>query len=178
MGVSGSGKDYFVDVMKKEFDFARFSFSDQLKKLGTRIYPWLEEDYPPELKEKPLNLEIPETGEVITKTPREIWLELNKLRNIEDNLFVRMLDQSISRVNVSNYVISDVRTQNEFDWCKKNGFIFVYIKAEDPAHPRNDFDDWVRKQEADETYDHIFNNDFNGDEKIKRFIKILIGERN
>lgn len=170
MGVSGSGKDYVVDVMKNEFDFTRFSFSDQLKRLGSMIYPWLEQDYPADQKEKPLNLTIPETGEVITDTPRQIWLKLNKMREVENELFVRMLAKTIAGCNVDNYVISDVRTQNEYDWCQANGYIFVMIKAEEPKHPENSFDDWVRDIDDKGLYDYEFWNDFSGKEPIREFI--------
>jgi len=106
MGVSGSGKDYIVDIMKKNYGFCRVSFSDQLKKLSTMIYPWLNKDYSPDLKELPLNITIQETGEYITDTPRQIWLKLNKMRDIEDGLFVRMLSQETSLLKGSDIVIS------------------------------------------------------------------------
>jgi len=170
MGVSGSGKDYIVDILKNEYGFVRFSFSDQLKKLGAKIYPWLKPDYPPEEKEKPLNLLIEETGEVITKTPREIWLSLNKLRDVENELFVRMLADEMSLVHVDNYVISDIRTQNEYDWCVDNGFQIVAIKGE-AKHPKNDFDNWVRETISDGKYDYEFTNEFDGKEKIRTFIE-------
>lgn len=170
MGVSGSGKDFLVDVLKDEYDFVRFSFSDQLKKLGTMIYPWLEADYPPEVKELPLNITVPETGELITDSPRQIWLKLNKMRDVENELFVRMLAHQIELVRAEKFVISDVRTQNEYDWCKKNGFTFVMVKAENPKHPVNSFDDWVRDIETMGHYDYEFDNDFSGKEPIRRFI--------
>jgi len=168
MGVSGSGKDYIVDVAKKNFEFTRFSFSDQLKKLGAKIYPWLESDYPPEEKEKSLNIKIPETGEVITKSPREIWLELNKMRNVEDNLFVRMLAHEIWLTQVDRLVISDIRTQNEYDWCVENDFTIIAIKG-DAKHPENSFDDWVRDMIDMGEYDFEFTNEFDGHEKIETF---------
>lgn len=170
MGVSGAGKDFIVDIAKEEYDCSRFSFSDQLKKLGAKIYPWLKADYSAEEKELPLNYTIPETGEVITDTPRQIWLKLNKLREVENELFVRMLAEQINVTSVDHYVISDVRTQNEYDWCKANGFIFVMIKAENPHHPENSFDDWVREIEAKGLYDYEYNNTFDGKESIRTFL--------
>jgi len=173
MGVSGSGKDYVVDVMKDEFMFTRFSFSDQLKKLGDMIYPWLNADYSPEEKELPLNYKIPETGEVITDSPRQIWLKLNKMRDIENELFVRMLAEQVSKTYVDNYVISDVRTQNEYDWCLYHGYTLVMIKADEPKHPKNSFDDWVRNIDERGLYDYAFTNNFQGKEEIRTFFEKL-----
>lgn len=171
LGVSGVGKDYLVDIMKDEYNFSRFSFSDQLKKLGAKIYPWLKVDYRPEEKELPLDIIIKNTGEEITDSPRKIWLKLNQLRDVEDGLFVRMLSEQIERTNVDNYVISDVRTQNEYDWCKNNGFTFVMVKAENPKHPENSFDDFVRGVEENGGYDYEFTNNFSGKQEMRTFIE-------
>ena len=83
-GVSGSGKDYCVKALQNYFEsshkesYIRLSFSDQLKKCGNRIFgDWLKLDYSPEEKEQPLNIET-SLGEVIEKSPREIWLLLNQ----------------------------------------------------------------------------------------------------
>ncbi len=171
LGVSGVGKDYVVKTMVTKYGFNRISFSDQLKKLAVKIYPWMKKDYPPEEKEKPLNIVVPKTGELISKTPREIWLSLNSLRNSEDGLFVRMLQEELLLLNVDSIVISDVRTQNEYDWCKENGFTFVLIKTKTPIHRENGFDDFVRNIEKDGLYDHEFTNNFDGENEIRSFIE-------
>jgi dephospho-CoA kinase len=71
MGVSGAGKDYLASYLIKNHGVARFSFSDQLKRLAQLIYPWLELDYLPIIKEKNLDIQL-STGERITKSLREI----------------------------------------------------------------------------------------------------------
>ncbi|WP_230486530.1 hypothetical protein [Morganella morganii] len=50
MGISGSGKDFLANYLISNYEFFRLSFSDQLKKLATYIYPWMEKDYSPEKK--------------------------------------------------------------------------------------------------------------------------------
>lgn len=172
-GISGSGKDYLVSHLVKNYEFNRVSFSDQLKKLGTKIYPWLERDYPPIDKEKPLNLTL-SSGEVITKSPREIWLKLNNLRNIENGIFVRMLGEQLKMLHVDNIVISDIRPQLEWDWCKKEGFTTVYIEPLKKIYEPNDFDSQVLPYK--EQADYIFENDFNGLEKFDEFIKGVLDE--
>ena len=82
-------------------------------------------------------------GEVIEKSPREIWLLLNQLRRIEDKLFIRMLDQEIKDLELQGkemFLISDIRTENELKYCKENGFKVIKIMSSKPFHPSNEFD--------------------------------------
>jgi len=175
MGQSGVGKDYIVDVMTKGYSFNRVSFSDQLKKLAVKIYPWMKRDYPASEKELPLNITV--NGELITKTPREIWLSLNRLRDIEDGMFVRMLEDELKLLSVPNIVISDIRTQNELDWCKANDFQIVAVMSE-ISHPENKFDDFVRGAIARGEYDFEFDNTKRGNSDIIKFVESCFVEIN
>lgn len=167
-GISGSGKDYFVNYLVQELGYKRLSFSDQLKKLAHKIYPWMAEDVPPIKKEEPLNLKL-ESGEIITKTPREIWLNLNSLRNVEDGIFVRMLDNELTEHSDRNVVISDIRPKIEYDYCIKKGFKIIYIEPSKKIYEPNDFDKQVL--EYKDKADYVFKNNFNGIEEFKEFIK-------
>ena len=172
-GVSGSGKDFFVEHMVKKYGFERVSFSDQLKKIATCIYPWMKEDYEPYEKERPLNLRIDEET-VITKSPREIWLFLNKLREIDDNLFLRHAKKEIDEILERNgkVVISDIRPQIEFDYCKKNNFTIIYIEPMKNIYNMNDFDKQVLKYKKEA--DYVYENYFNGIEDFDQFINFII----
>lgn len=148
IGVSGAGKDYCVKKIidyldsKQLENYTRVSFSDQLKKCGTKVFSWLKADYPPEVKEKPLNI-ITDLGEEITKSPREIWLLLNSLRQIENTLFVRLLNEEIEThlaLGKDMFIISDIRTLPELEYCVKQGFKIIRIKSNNPYHKSNDFD--------------------------------------
>ncbi len=174
MGQAGVGKDFVVDVFTKKYGYSRVSFSDQLKKLAVKIYPWFERDYAPEVKEKPLNIIV--AGELITKTPREIWLSLNKLRDIEDSMFVRMLGEEVALLNVPNIIVSDIRTQNEYDWCIANGYTVVAVLRKNIEHAENSFDDFVRWQISQGHYDYEYRNDINGTEAIETFIESCFEE--
>ena len=172
-GIAGSGKDYVVKHLIDNYDFNRVSFSDQLKKLAVKIYPWLQKDYPPKVKEEPLNITLP-SGEVITKTPREIWLHLNKLRDIEDGLFVRMLGEELKLLSVPNVVVSDIRPRLEWEWCKANGFTTIYIEPLEKIYEPNDFDKQVLDYKAEA--DYVFENDFQGINKFDEFIQNILKE--
>lgn len=172
-GIAGSGKDYLVNYLVQELNFKRMSFSDQLKKLAHKIYPWLDEDVPPYKKETPLNLKL-ESGEIITKTPREIWLSLNSLRDVENTIFVRMLKEELKNSNYKDIVISDIRPRIEWDWCQKNEFKTIYIEPKKKIYAPNDFDKQVL--EYKDKADFIFENNFNGIDEFKYFIKKELGE--
>jgi len=171
-GIAGSGKDYFASHLIKK-GFARISYSDQLKKIGANIFDWLEKDYPPEVKEKPLNITT-ETGEVIEKTPREIWLNLNKLREIENQLFIRMLGKELSLTKVEDIVISDIRTKEEFDYAKRKGFTTIFIEPEKEKvmHKENEFDKQI--YDFKDEYDFIFKNSFNGTDDFDYFFRNIV----
>lgn len=174
-GIAGCGKDYLVSHLVKQHNYTRVSFSDQLKKLAKLIYPWMKLDYEPFEKEQPLNITL-RSGEKIRKTPREIWLHLNKLRDIEDGIFLRMLEEQLSLLNVPNLVISDIRPEIEWDWCKRNGFNTVYIEPLKEIYKPNDFDKQVLKYK--EQADFVFENDFRGISKFKQFISDILKEEN
>ena len=169
-GKSGAGKDYLVSYLINTYNFKRASFSDQLKRIASYIFDWLEEDYPPELKEKPLNIETP-LGEKVQLSPREIWLKMNFLREIEDGIFVRKLTEEINNLEksgINNIVISDIRTLPEYEWCKENGFTVIRIDVDKTIHKEHEFD----KQIYSFTPDFIFKNDFNGVEEFEKFLKL------
>lgn len=185
MGISGAGKDYFVSHLVKEQNYIRLSFSDQLKKIASQIFDWFEKDYPPELKEKPLNIET-ELGEKITLSPREIWLKMNFLRDIENDLFVRKLLEEMNSLkrkyektiefgeipdfNPENIVISDIRTLPEYKMCKERGFKIIRIDAEKTIHNKHKFDEQIFDFEPD----YVFKNEFDGIEKFDKFIKNIL----
>lgn len=175
MGISGAGKDYLADFLIYSHNFQRFSFSDQLKKLANIIYPWMNADYPPIEKENNLNV-ILSTGETIVKSPREIWLHLNFLRDIENLIFIRMLENELIEFDLNKKVqsndknrllISDVRTDEELAWCRKNGFKILYIHPIKKVYQEYDFDKQIKKNKIHA--DFIFENAFNGIDEFNQF---------
>ena len=79
-----SGKDYLA-VPLIEADFTRVSFSDQLKKIANRLYPWCKLDYPSDQKEIPIANHL----NVNNLSPRDIWIKMDKLREVDPMVFVR-----------------------------------------------------------------------------------------
>lgn len=143
MGASGSGKDFVVSkIIEKYPEFIRLSFSDTLKEITHNIFPWMKKDYSPQEKEKALNLET-SLGEKIQLSPRDIWLKMNFLRNIEDKLFVRKLDEELSSLEqqgLEHFIISDLRTPPELEYVLSKGFTLIRISNPNNFHKENDFD--------------------------------------
>jgi hypothetical protein len=166
-GIAGSGKDYLGNHLVSKYAYQRFSFSDQLKKIASFAFgEWMEYDYPPFEKEQVLNVST-SIGEIIDKTPRRIWLLVNSLRNVEDGLFIRMLNDEFHRTGSPRSLITDVRTAKEADWCKRNGFTLIKIVSTTDIYDPNEFD----KQQDDFTPDYVFENDRSGVKSFDKFIR-------
>ena len=165
MGESGSGKDFLTDILKNK-GYKRISFSDSLKEIASSIYPWLEKDYPPFEKEQPLNI-VTEYNQKITLTPREIWLKLNFLRDIDDNIFIRILENKLKTLD--KVIISDIRTKGEYEFCLKNNFKVIYIDPIKKIYEPNDFDDYVRSKKGETEY--YFLNKFDGELEFRMYLQ-------
>jgi hypothetical protein len=174
MGISGSGKDFLANYLICKYGFTRLSFSDQLKKLANYIYPWMEKDYPSEKKSLPLNISL-STGELISYSPRDIWLSLNMLREIEEKIFIRMLSEELnllesnSTVNEKRIIITDIRSNEEFIWCKNNQFTVIYIEREGNDYEKYEIDNHVIENK--EKADYHFHNNTSGIDSFKFFFE-------
>ena len=170
MAPAGYGKDYLAKVLIDK-GYVRLSFSDQLKKLCTKIFPWIECDYPAKVKETQLEFD---TGfEKIEKSPREIWLKMGEIqRDIETNIFVRMLQETLDLMSTAeNLIITDIRTAPEMAWIKQNGFTTVFIEATKQIYTPNDFDKQCISMK--DQCDYVFLNEFDGTEKFEIFVNKL-----
>ncbi len=176
MGVSGSGKDFLSSYLIDNHNFIRLSFSDQLKRLSKHIYPWMETDYPPEKKSSSLNISLP-TGEFITHSPRDIWLNLDSLRIIEEKIFIRMLSEEMKAIDKNNeintnIIITDIRSNSELQWCQENNFIIIYISRKNNKYKEYDIDKHVIENRK--KADYQFENDSNDLTKFKSFLEEVL----
>jgi dephospho-CoA kinase len=174
-GISGSGKDYVCSILESKYSYVRVSFSDQLKKICKHIFPWMKLDYAPIEKETPLNIQT-EFGEYVNKTPRDIWLSLDILRQIDKNVFIRGFIKEIEQLDNNNIVVSDIRTKEEYDLCIKLGFKVVFIEPTKKIYADNIFDDFSRGLKV--KCNHIIKNNFNGVDGIINQIQRVINNEN
>lgn len=177
-GRSGVGKDYIVSKILEDNYTRRLSFSDQLKEITHNAFKdFMKYDYLPKDKEKPLNTKT-SLGELITLSPRDIWLKMNFLREIESKIFIRMLDYelcSLENMGLTDFVITDVRTPDECEYVLSKGFDLVQIVNKETLHKENEFDN---QQDLDifvKNTKRVFENNFYK-EITKQDIDYIIGK--
>jgi dimeric dUTPase (all-alpha-NTP-PPase superfamily) len=122
-GEKFSGKDTLARGIIREFGFRRISFSDQLKTIANTVFPWLNLDYPSELKEVPLNIDG------ITLSPRQIWERMDFLREIDPHIYANRVKGILGAIAefydpsdenaIRNLVITDLRTKEEYEMLVK-----------------------------------------------------------
>jgi len=155
-GIAGSGKDFLAESLAHYY---RVAFANEVKKECSRIFNWMNVDYPPLEKEQPLNINL-SNGKIITATPREVWLDVAAvMRKYENDIFIRKLHEHLEMVSMDNIIITDVRTKAELEFCKNNGFITIYIEPEKILYEPNEYDAQLLVIKKD--FDYSFVNDFN-----------------
>lgn len=170
VGKRGAGKDYVAEKLKNRMGFTVLSFSDKLKEIAKHIYPWMDNDYSPETKEKPLNHKI-ENGRLVEFSPREIWNMLDMLRIVDDYVFIRDVMEKIDDFPDCHFLVKDVRKIDEYNMLRKRKFKFVYV-----------FSDFSPKilDEHDKIVERLFQHqcDYNyvnkrGDENFDRLVDFI-----
>jgi dephospho-CoA kinase len=118
-GKMRSGKDTVANHLYIRHSFNRVAFGDALKKNAHATFPWVSE----------------------FSKPRALYQAYGQLmRQIEPDVWVKHAEQAVKgvidfRVNTGaekvGVVITDVRQQNEVDWCRANGFTLIRVTAPD-----------------------------------------------
>lgn len=169
-GIAGSGKDFLAQSLIDE-GYTRFAFADILKNFCSELYPFLKKDYPAFEKEQPLNIDY--KGVFIDKTPREIWIETSAfIRKFNPTFFHDLSLKTLSNFN-DNIIVPDLRMAIEFEDLQKLGFTIIYIKPNILHYEPNNFDKQI--DEFKDKIDYTFENNFDGLEPFKEFLKNIEG---
>lgn len=113
-----SGKDEIGKHLYLKHSFGRVAFGDKLKELYHDIFPW----------------------EPIMPKPRAGYQFMNTMRQHDPDVWIRHTERKVDGIIKYNVhtahdkvgvVITDVRQQNEVDWCRNNGFTLIRITAPD-----------------------------------------------
>jgi len=113
-GKMRSGKDSVGALLTTRYDFyPKIAFGDTLKEIAHKTFPHI----PREPK------------------PRALYQHMNGHRAFYENVWVdpvaRKVGYALDMRSTKGIVITDVRQQNEFDWCRANGFTIVRVTASD-----------------------------------------------
>ena len=127
-GRKKAGKDTMALELIKQ-GYTRLSFSDQLKRICSNLFPFLEVDYPQEIKDTKFI-----EGDGVMLSPRDIWLKMNVITEIDKNILVDSLRDELESLmckGVRKFVVTDLRKNEEYDWVK--AFDYPIIKIVDGA---------------------------------------------
>lgn len=140
-GLIGSGKGTVADVLVNEFNYKKISFADKLKDGVASVFGWnrdlLEGDTDESRKwrEQADTFWSKETGRDIT--PRIVLQEFGTdcMRNgFFDGIWVSLVKQELLSNPNTNYVIPDVRFENEAQMISDiNGQIWRVRRGPDPV---------------------------------------------
>lgn len=107
-GKMRSGKDTVADYLIKEFGFKRFAFGDELKRYYHELF-----------------------GNTEGK-PREGYQKFGQLmRQFKPDVWVDKCFDNIINYPLDDIVITDLRQPNEYERCKKEGYIIIKVECDD-----------------------------------------------
>jgi hypothetical protein len=174
MGEYKSGKDFFCDHLVATRGAVRLSFSDEVRRLASQIFPWLPMDITPEQKDLPFV--HPQNPNNLT--PRQIWLTVGKVRDVDPHFFVHKFEDNNWNALDECYnpdklfIITDFRTPQEWEFIQDVGIPVLKIERESrDGLPPSDFEQYVREFKD---YDQLFINRMNGTAEFDRFFYSFI----
>lgn len=130
IGITGkarSGKDTVAKRLVEHHGFIRNAFADPLKRAGQQMFMLTEEQtWSDEFKEKVI--------EYWGLSPRQMFQKIGTEGGRQvfgDDLWLRRLDIHFKAYSpVSNYVVSDVRFENEAEFLRERGFTILHIASD------------------------------------------------
>lgn len=146
------------------------SFSDELRTLADNIYPWLNSFALTDTqKDKPLV----HPSNPRSLTPRQIWKIVNKLSEVEPDIFLRRFihfQWSFISPN-QKYIITDLRMPVEHEFIRSKNIPVIKIINEDRGELEPcDLEKYVRSLTKDDV-DYWFVNKMNGTKEFDQFYK-------
>lgn len=107
-----SGKDTVVSLLKEQLagETLSLAFGDKVKLYAHALFP----DVPYEPK------------------PRKLYQFMNVLRDYDPDVWVKQLDKTLQdKISMyDNAIITDLRQENEAEYCRKNGFIIIKVESD------------------------------------------------
>lgn len=176
MGERKSGKDFLTDYLVKEYGATRLSFSDEVRRLTVKVFPWMPFDFDPAVKDLPFV--HPKNPNNLT--PREIWIKvIGRVRDVVPTYFVDSFEENnkpaleLKDRRDRLFVITDFRTPDEWVFLQRHHIPVIKIIREDrQGIPPDAFEEYVRNFTQQNA---VFINRMNGTGEFDKFFRNWAG---
>ena len=102
-----SGKSYISTYLEQNYNFKKYSFGDAVKKYCKEIFG------------------------MVNKDRKLLQLFSKKMKEIDNNIWINIIDQELIKDNGNKIIIDDLRFDNEYDYLKKNKFMLIKLIIDD-----------------------------------------------
>src|SRR5690606_14194732 len=123
-----AGKSAVASYLSADYGFEEVAFGSALKYYADKIFAYSDVSaYKPEV--------ITKYGVAWSKRkPRRLYQDFGqKLRELDPNIWISHAEAVVQiyedKKSTAGIVLSDLRQPNEFEWCKRNGFVIVRVTA-------------------------------------------------
>jgi hypothetical protein len=117
-----SGKDYLAAKLVFQHNYTRLAFADMLKDLAAETYP-----------QHASEVYAYEKTEFARSILGEVGLTINNETRCTTTLLV-----ALQAAKLENVVITDLRFENELEYCKLNGYKIVFLGRPDGKYCLNE----------------------------------------
>jgi adenylate kinase family enzyme len=159
-GVMGSGKTTVANYLIEKYNFKKFSFADDVKKYAYEIFNMKHKD-------------------------RKLLQEFaSKLREIDNYIWIKKLDEKLKNNNHINIIIDDLRFPEEYEYLKSNDFLILkldihkdlQIKRLKDTYP-NDFQSHINSSHHNSETHYFDYHNYNSND-IYTYIDMIINKNN
>lgn len=141
IGKARSGKNTFANLLQMEFkkkhvdsNIYQLAFANPIKRIFSSYFPEADSSYlfgPSELRSNTIHSKYVNDNN-IPITYRDGIIAIGEMgRSLNSNFWIQKLNEEFNAINFQSLhnliLITDVRRQNEFDYCKSNGYYMVNI---------------------------------------------------
>ena len=162
-----SGKSYISTYLEQNYNFKKYSFGDAVKKYCKEIFG------------------------MVNKDRKLLQLFSKKMKEINNDVWINIIDQQMNLDINNNIIIDDLRFNNEYEYLKKKKFIFIKLNIDDelqkeriietyPDNYQNHLDnrnDNSEKLIDDKAFDYEFTINKQTQNQLLQYISVIITAR-
>jgi adenylate kinase family enzyme len=116
-GYAGVGKTTAANFLVRNFGYTKLSFANAVKEKAKELFPDLEFIKP------------------YTKCERRLLIAIgNSIRSVNNQYWVRLLEEKLDEIESKDIVIDDVRFLVEEKFLRRKGFLIVRIDVPEDKH--------------------------------------------